>query len=84
MEDPRYEEKQRKLAELWEQRKADAITDDEGTYVNLTNFRLADHGLTMEDTRVPGNLSLSTTKNRKAGYFLHGGPGGKFRLFKSR
>lgn len=84
MEDPKYDEKQKVFGELWEKHKADSATDEEGTYVNLTNFRLADHGLSMEDTRVPGNLSLSTTKNRKAGFFLRGYPGGKFRLYKSR
>lgn len=83
MEDPRYEERQRVLSELWEKHKADAVTDEEGTYVNLKNFRLADHNLSMEDTRVPGNMSFSTTKNRKEGYFLRGYPGGKYRLFRS-
>ncbi len=70
--------------ELWEKHKANMVKDDEGTYVNLKNFNLADHDLTMEDTRVPGNQSLSTTKNRKEGYFLQSSPGGRFRLFKGR
>lgn len=84
MEDPKNNERQKILEKLWEKHHKDAVTDDEGTYVNLTNFNLADHGLTMEDTRVPGNMSLSSTKNHKAGYFLQGSPGGRYRLFKSR
>ena len=75
---------QKTLSGLWEKHKHQAVTDDEGTYVNLENFNIADHDLTMEDTRVPGNQSLSTTKNRREGYFLSGGTGGKFRLFKGR
>ncbi len=84
MEDPRYEERQKILSKLWEKHAAKSVTDADGTYVDLGNFRLADHDLTMEDTRVPGNFSLSTTKNFKSGYFLRGYPGGKYRLFKSR
>lgn len=84
MEDTKYNERQRILEELWKKHEKDAVTDHEGTYVNLTNFNLQDHELTMEDTRVPGNMSLSPTKNHRAGYFLQGSPGGRFRLFKSR
>ena len=74
--------KQEIYQKLWEKHKHDAVTDDEGTYVNLKNFSIADHGLTMEDTRVPGNQTFSTTKNQERGYSLRGN-GGYFRLFKS-
>ena len=79
-----HEEHQKKLAKLWGEQEHNAVTDDEGTYVTLENFNIDDHNLTMEDTRVPGNQTLSTTKHRKDGYFLSGGNGGKFRLFKGR
>ena len=74
---------QKTLSDLWEKHQHRAVTDDEGTYVNLENFNIADHGLSMEDMRTPGNQTLSTTKHRDEGYFMSGdGIGGKFRLFK--
>lgn len=79
-----HEAHQKKLSDLWEKHKHNSVTDDEGTYVSLDNGSIADHGLSMEDTRTPGNQSLSTTKNRKDGYFLSGGSNGGFRLFKGR
>ena len=80
-----HEKTQKTLSDLWEKHKHQAVTDDEGTYVNLENFNMADHGLRTEDMRVPGNQSLSSTNNRSEGYFLSGdGIGGKFRLFKGR
>lgn len=75
-------QKQELYQKLWEKHKHEAITDEEGTYVNLKNFNIADHGLTMEDTRVPGNQTFSTTKNQERGYRLTGS-GNNYRLFKS-
>lgn len=74
--------KQEIYKKLWEKHESEAVTDDEGTYVNLKNFNIADHGLTMEDTRVPGNQTFSTTKNQERGYSLRR-HGNNFRLFKS-
>jgi len=75
-------QKQKLYQKLCDQHKDEAVTDDEGTYVNLKNFNIADHGLTMEDTRVPGNQTFSTTKNQERGYRLRASGKG-FRLFKS-
>ena len=74
-------EKQEIYRKLWEKHQHDAVTDDEGTYVNLKNFNIADHGLSMEDTRVPGNQTLSTNTHHEGGYSLRSNGGG-FRLFK--
>lgn len=73
--------KQEVYQKLWDKHQDKAVTDDEGTYVNLENFNLADHDLSMEDTRVPGNQTLSSTKNQKRGFSLRQSGGG-FRLFK--
>lgn len=81
MEDPKDKDRQKVLEELWEKHKHNAVTDDEGTYVNLENFSIGDHGLDTEDSRVPGNLSLSGTKSNERRYFLRS-RGGRFRLFK--
>lgn len=82
MEDSKERDRQRILEELWEKHKHNAVTDDEGTYVNLENFSIGDYGLSMEDPRVPGNQSLSSTKNYKRGFSLSN-IGGRYRLFKS-
>lgn len=75
---------QKTLADLWEKHKHKAVTDDEGTYVNLENFSIADHGLSEQDMRTPGNQSFSSTKHKEEGYFLSGdGIGGKFRLHRN-
>jgi hypothetical protein len=74
--------KQEIYKKLWEKHENEAVKDNEGTYVNLKNFNIADHGLTMEDTRVPGNQTFSTTKNQERGYSLRR-HGNNFRLFKS-
>ena len=76
-------EKQKTLSGLWEKHKHQAVTDDEGTYVNLKNFNMADHGLSEQDMRTPGNQTLSGTKHHNDEYFLSGdGIGGGFRLFR--
>ncbi|MGB3589583.1 MAG: hypothetical protein WBA23_23760 [Tunicatimonas sp.] len=66
---------------LWEQHKDGVTTDDEGTYVDLKNFNIADHGLSTEETGAPGKETFSSTDNRKDGYSLRRHQGG-FRLFK--
>jgi len=73
--------KQELYQKLWDQHKDEAVTDDEGTYVNLKNFNIADHGLTMEDTKVLGNQTFSNAKNQERGYRLQSS-GDNFRLFK--
>lgn len=73
--------KQKVMSDLWEKHKHKAITGDDGTYIDLDNFNIGDHGLSMEDMRTPGNQSLSSTKNRDSGYFMRS-TGGRFQLFK--
>jgi hypothetical protein len=78
----RHAKNQKTYSDLWEKHKHNAVTDDEGTYVNLENFNIGDHGLSMEDMRTPGNQSLSGTNNQsEEGYFMSGS-GSKFRLFR--
>ena len=77
-----HEAHQEKLSKLWGEHKDKAVTDDEGTYVNLENFSIGDYELDTGDARAPGNQSLSGSSDRKEGYFLSGGRGGNFRLFK--
>ena len=77
------DKKQKTLSDLWDKHKHQAVTDDEGTYVNLENFNIADHGLSMEDMRTPGNQTLSSTEHRDEKYFLSGDKvSGNFRLFR--
>lgn len=77
----RHTKTQKTLSDLWEKHQHSAVTDDEGTYVNLENFNIGDYGLSMEDMRTPGNQSLSGTNNREERYFMSGS-NNKFRLFR--
>ncbi|WKN31525.1 hypothetical protein PZB74_21490 [Porifericola rhodea] len=78
-------ETQEKLEALWRKHEKDAISDDEGTYISLQNINLSDHGLSLADTRAPGNLSLSpTSTTQNDNYFLRGFEAGNVRLFRNR
>lgn len=75
---------QKKLEALWKKHEGNAITDDNGDYISLKNINLAEHGLDMQDTRVPGNQTLSSTSNTQYDNYFLRGTGNDMRLFRKR
>ncbi len=78
-------ETQKRLEAIWNKHEKNQVNSDEGPYISLKNINMAEHGLDLQDTRAPGNLSLSpTSTTQHDNYFLRGFEGGNLKLFRNR
>ncbi|MDF9796068.1 hypothetical protein OKW21_001331 [Catalinimonas alkaloidigena] len=82
--DTKVKDIQKKLEALWKEHEANAITDDDGEYVRLKGVNLSDQGLDIQDTRTPGNQSLSPTSDTQYDNYFLRGSGNDIRLFRNR